>query len=407
MSNKKTTAILYISFLWPQKLDEAILMQPLPPAQTKRFGEALLSAITKNFDGNITVLSFAPLLDFPRCKHLISPIAKWHIEDKIKAYLLPFINISGLKHFTKFIFAFLFCLIWAFHQGNKKGLLLLHGVQSCNIWAALLVGKLFSFNVVPFLTDDLGIPLKWEGKFIRLMRILDVFLIKMAMRRVNGVASMTLPLANKWAPQKPKIIINAIYNEKMEKYNYNPQIDEEDIFYVGYFGGLYEEYGVILLLEAFAKIKKDNWHLIIGGRGPLENKVKEIAKNYKNINYLGFLSDIDLKNIYNKINVFVNPRLTTSQICLYSFPSKLVEYMGTGKPVVSTNLPTLDDKFKEHLILMKEDTADELINCLDYVSRWKKDQYNLWRIKTINFIKEELSPKTQGRKIIEFIESLK
>jgi hypothetical protein len=48
-----------------------------------------------------------------------------------------------------------------------------------------------------------------------------------------------------------------------------------------------------------------------------------------------------------------------------------------------------------------------LIRCLDFVMSWNEHQLEAWRLQTLRFVNEELSPIVQGVRIRDFVDSLK
>ncbi|MCF8241112.1 MAG: glycosyltransferase family 4 protein [Melioribacteraceae bacterium] len=61
------------------------------------------------------------------------------------------------------------------------------------------------------------------------------------------------------------------------------------------------------LIEAFKLINKSDWQLIIVGEGYLENKLKSISQNFKNITFLGKLSRNRTLHEMKKSDIFVLP----------------------------------------------------------------------------------------------------
>jgi glycosyltransferase involved in cell wall biosynthesis len=230
--------------------------------------------------------------------------------------------------------------------------------------------------------------------------------MKFDLQKVTGVISMTSQLAQKLAPERPNLIIPTIQNLRMSLPLRNSTKSKKNTFNILYCGGLFHKYGVDLLLDAFIQADRPNWQLFITGKGDLETKIRNIAERNSQIQYFGFINIEKLVELYQIADVFVNPRLTTTPFSNLSFPSKVVEYLGTGKPVISTNLQIFDEKLKQHLIIARTDKPEELIRCFNEVASRDDQQREAWRLETIEFLANELSPVIQGRRIREFVASL-
>jgi glycosyltransferase involved in cell wall biosynthesis len=173
-----------------------------------------------------------------------------------------------------------------------------------------------------------------------------------------------------------------------------------------YTGKLCQDYGLQLLLDAFEQADRPNWRLLISGWGELEQQIRDFARKNPRVEYFGLLSSQELSELRHRADVFVNPKLTSTSSSNLAFPSKIVEYLGTGTPVISTDLPVFDPAFRKHLIIARSDSAEELIKCLDQVMSWNDSKREAWRVETIRFVNTELSPRVQGVKICEFATSL-
>lgn len=182
---------------------------------------------------------------------------------------------------------------------------------------------------------------------------------------------MNTPLVNPF--NKPHIIVETIIPKKTYCDAHN------NIPVVTYTGTLHYSFGINTLLSAFNK-SNGAFKLIIAGSGDAEDKIKQISKNNKMLEFKGVVPVADLEEIYNKTDVFVNPRSGYEVFSKYSFPSKIGEYLSYLKPVVSFDLPSFNDKIKEVLIIPKSESDIDLLksitHCLQMTEKEKKNLSN-------------------------------
>lgn len=95
--------------------------------------------------------------------------------------------------------------------------------------------------------------------------------------------------------------------------------------------GRHIEYkGFEYLIKAADKLD-DSFKIYIGGEGKLTKELKKLAKNNKNIEFLGKLSDDDVKSYINACDIFCFPSITKNE----AFGLALAEAMSFGKPAVT------------------------------------------------------------------------
>ena len=129
-------------------------------------------------------------------------------------------------------------------------------------------------------------------------------------------------------------------------------------------GSLDEANGFLVLLEAFARLPGDGYRLRIAGRGPLESQVRAAAAKDPRIEYLGFLSFEEVQSLYRSADVLVNMRLTQAIDTRYFFPSKLMEYLASAVPVISTCTGAVEKEFGSFVYLLREETPQGLANAI-------------------------------------------
>ena len=153
-------------------------------------------------------------------------------------------------------------------------------------------------------------------------------------------------------PHKVQIIYNGVdpdtfspkkYAGKGKSLRKQNRIDSEIVF--SYFGFLDDNNGIEFFLNALNKlpdnIKKKTKVMIIG-RGPYANLVREFAANHSCLDYLGLVDYEKIPLYYSVSDVFVIPRpsnLLTENLV----PMKLLEAMAMEKIVLVSNVAAMTE----------------------------------------------------------------
>lgn len=148
----------------------------------------------------------------------------------------------------------------------------------------------------------------------------------------------------KYNKKIPVSILNMMVEPDRYRYSFS-SIDSKykDIVYVGTMYG--DKDGVYYLLEAFLKIYNDypDCRLIIIGDNTRTSRMQKVNDILSKIQYsdrIIFTGQLDRKSVIEKINsayclVLARPNNIQAK---YGFPTKLGEYLSTGKPVIVTSV---------------------------------------------------------------------
>lgn len=128
-----------------------------------------------------------------------------------------------------------------------------------------------------------------------------------------------------------------------------------DVKNVVYTGSLTRKYGVMDLAEAFMRIKDENLRLVICGSGETEEEIRALKD--KRIIYKGALTHSEAAAVQRSATLLVNPRNNKDEFTKYSFPSKLMEYMMTARPVLCFKLDGIPDEYDEYLNYFTSDNS--------------------------------------------------
>ena len=106
--------------------------------------------------------------------------------------------------------------------------------------------------------------------------------------------------------------------------------------------------GIEHFVKQFTELNFPEFELHIYGKG--QNKeIKRIADSNQNISLKGFVSIVELSNASKKAFAFVNPRPTHLPGVENNFPSKILQYISFGKPILSTKTKGISPLYDELL----------------------------------------------------------
>ncbi|HUM89598.1 MAG TPA: glycosyltransferase, partial [Prolixibacteraceae bacterium] len=158
-----------------------------------------------------------------------------------------------------------------------------------------------------------------------------------------------------------------------------------------------------LLLKAFSLITDPNYRLWIFGGGPLESAVRVAVLQDKRIVYGGFLPNAEVMRYQRQATVLLNARPTDQLITRYTFPSKLREYMLSGRPVITTALPGIPKDYFDFVYTLSEETPEGLARLLRYVCAKPAFELAEFGSRAREFILQTRNWSIQGRSVYEFI----
>ena len=226
--------------------------------------------------------------------------------------------------------------------------------------AAKKVAKSYNVKIVGMLTDN-PFNLSSGSTFIK------EYLVKQG-ADLDGYLSLTHGLVSIYNDHAPSYVFEGLVSEEKEGM-------KDPIFNYFYFGGsLHERYGVKTLVDAFhnSNIKAK---LVIAGSGPLDSYIEQLSEDDYRILYLNQLSKE--KNIAYMRNSIanINPRPLDLKMDNESVPSKLLEYLSVGTPVISTKFPKLYSTFKDDVHWIDGNTLDAMKIALESYNIANQEEY--------------------------------
>ena len=159
------------------------------------------------------------------------------------------------------------------------------------------------------------------------------------------------------------------------------------------------------MIKSFILIKKPKWELHIYGYGKLANEVKKMAKKNKNIFFHGAVENMTLLKYMQTADLLINPRLTNTSVNDFGFPSKLIEYIMSGTPVLTTNFKSLPNEYKKFLHIIKKETVEGIQLEIEKVFKIDHSILNRMSVKGVYYIKKHNNWNNISYEILKFIET--
>lgn len=185
---------------------------------------------------------------------------------------------------------------------------------------------------------------------------------------VDSYMLLTEEMKNKLAVGgKPYLVVEGIIDDiqcltdMVKKEIPDRQKRERKIVYTGKTN---EKFGIKQLVDAFGLIESGDYRLILCGKGDSDSYICEKAKTDPRIEIKGQVTPLVAAEYVAEADVLVNPRRNDEEYTKYSFPSKNIEYLVSGNPVVAHMLDGIPPVYRNFLHVPADDGAEALKNSI-------------------------------------------
>ena len=170
-----------------------------------------------------------------------------------------------------------------------------------------------------------------------------------------------------------------------------------------YAGGVSKRYGLGNLVDGFRKANLPNAALHIYGPGDYVKELQQIAAEDDRIFYGGMLLNTQIVEKEQAAALLVNPRPTGEEYVKYSFPSKTMEYMASGTPVLTTVLPGMPKEYHPYVYLLEDESADGIARMLQEILSHSDEELFRRGCEARRFVLERKNNVIQAQKILEML----
>lgn len=399
--------ILYISSVCSPKVLEYIFNTAIikPGQAIQKFHRLLIEGFSKNKEiCEIEVLSSLPISPAGHKRKI------WNFKkDKWSGVSFDYVstlNVPIIKNLIVFILTFSKVLLWRFKNLKEDKIVISDVLNISVFWSAFLACKITNQPIAVIITD-LPVHMVSDSRNLSFFKRIYLKLGSFIIKHVDYYIGLTEQMNVEVNPLgKPFLVMEGLVDEAILSLNHEviPYKEKKIILYAG---GIYEKYGVKKLLDAFVDLKDENYELHIYGDGDLEDTMTNYTELDTRIHYFGVVpNSVVVQELFNA-SLLVNPRPASEEFTKFSFPSKNMEYMVSGTPLLTTVLPGMPKEYHEYVYLLEDESLEGFRNTIQEILSKSSTELNAFGKKSKDFVLNNKSNVIQAKRIINFLNSTK
>lgn len=353
--------------------------------------------IAKGFVHNGAAVKNLSVLPLPySLSHAIWCNYRSEIEEDISYHYFPFFNIPIIKHLCVFFYAFIYVLFWGLCHRKEKAIVCdVLTISAC--LGAVLASKVNRLRTVGIMTDMPGLMVDLDKKtlFLKLASAVNRWYLSKFDNYVFLTEQMNVVNRNK----RPYIVMEGLVD--IDAIRLVTKEDKASPRVIMYAGMLHPRYGVQMLVDAVKMLPLQDIQLALYGNGPMVDGLKE--EKDPRISYRGSVPNEVIVEEERRATLLVNPRPTHEEFTKYSFPSKNMEYMVSGTPLLTTRLPGMPKEYYPNVYLFDEETVEGYAHALQETLSLPASVLYQKGAKAYDFVMRQKSNTLQTYRILQLV----
>jgi glycosyltransferase involved in cell wall biosynthesis len=198
-----------------------------------------------------------------------------------------------------------------------------------------------------------------SSRFKRALIPLYIRLTKMLYAPLDYLVFLTDAMKEKF-PRRPYEVIEGFVDADRPPAVHAPTDQVKSVMYSG---ALLEKFGIRTLIDAFRSLPGE-YELWLFGTGDMASEAQAAAAADRRIRVFGAVPNAEVLSYQRRATVLVDPRPASSEFTRYSFPSKILEYMTSGRPVLTTRLPGIPSDYHDKLWFIDDESVEGMRTAL-------------------------------------------
>jgi glycosyltransferase involved in cell wall biosynthesis len=394
--------ILYFGGYLPEKARQYIEATELGRIQNAaQTHEAAIVGGLASIPGlKLSVVSLPLVGSYPKRSRALRFPHAVYVQDNFVVSCVGFNNLSVYKYFSRFYSS----LISLMKQARAGDWLVVYSADPIYLLASYAVSRMRGSMLCLVLPD---LPEHFRGGFASrvLYRFVGWFLRRVYVPRLFALISLTKYVAPEIGIDvKKQLVLEGIYinTDSAGSCGVVPSFASSEK-YILYCGSLDAAYGLIDLVDAYTQSDFGDCQLWLCGRGDCEEYIKAAAARCEGIKYLGQQPRAVVLQLQREATVLVNPRTGIGDYTRFSFPSKTMEYLASGVPVVMHRLSGVPDDYYAYCHVPEDESVGGLAKCLKDVLGMPEEERRILAARAAEFILKRKNARVQAEEFVRHL----
>lgn len=326
------------------------------------------------------------------------------IENNIQIQWVPFVNIQGLKQLT--IKKNVEKLLEQWLQENKDvkdKVVLMYSIYPPYTEPAVRLCKKYGCHLSAVITDLPEYMYSWKNmKGIRgwYSKRLSEKMLELQ-GRCDSYILFTKPMAAKMGIEdKPYMVSEGFCDASI--FDDIPDQEKYPRKTIVYGGNLSRLYGIQNLVKGFMQTDLDA-ELHLYGAGGDTAFIEECAKKDSRIKFFGRVDRKTLLAALKKAHLLVVNKPTSDDYSNYSFSSKILEYMASGTPLLTTKVGGMPEEYWKYCYFIVDETCDGIAQAIKSVMEKTTEELRNMGVSSREFSIEQKNCFTMVKEITDFL----
>lgn len=355
-----------------------------------RSSESIIEGLRNQENVNVNVITSPDITSYPHEKWFI----KGHYSEEDDTQLVSMINLPIIKHFWTAISMFLHSYKVIAKSPDITYVIIPYMVFR-HVLALRLIARFCRNCKVGIIVPDIFFPSGLIGRYLnswaeRHAKKCDFFVLYTeAMADYLGVA------------EKAHLTIEGFKTVRtfIRK--------KHDRFVVMYSGTLDLKYGIQRLIDSMKHISERDIELHVYGSGNGDKIIIESSVKDPRIIFHGLVDKETAELALQSASVLVNPRnCNDGDFVKYSFPSKNIDYLASGRPAILCKLPGMPTEYYDYFIDANNGTPIDIANAIIRVYEMSQDERDHFADVAFDFISKRMEIKHQTTKICQLLSTI-
>jgi glycosyltransferase involved in cell wall biosynthesis len=380
-TKKPTIALMYLGAFAPR---ESEFRTGATSTAGDLFQENFLTALAGSNLPEPTIHTYFPVQSFPKSKRLFFGRKSVTLANGLTIHSLSHINFGAIKIATLGISAAWRTFTWAIkNRKADRRVVICYNLTAPPAWPISIVSKIIQLDLVPFI-GDIYVP----GEVVKdtFLRRIEFNGQKRLIPKVDGLLIANQAIVQDFAPDRHSLLLEGGVMESFVKRFESNRRAPDNSFHIVYAGQLSVLNGVTLLLDAMKLIDSPNIRVSILGGGEYAEEAANVANVDNRITYRGLCDHEEVLKTYEQADLLVNLRRTDYQTHRYVFPSKVVECLATGRPLLTTCTGHVDKEFGDFVYKLSDESPLALANAISEIAAKSREEREGLAAKAKNYV---------------------